>query len=257
MLAFAQSLKAWADRENMPYQDLARRLGMSPSSLSDVFRQRNNFTGAQVLRALELMKDPRNLNDAREAISTLEAEIAMLKSSPPAVAKSPPTHAAVKPPVAPTPTKPAVVPPRQSAWEREVARANAAATANLSSKPLEEQNVLELTSALNNTKDPSEQFQVYAELKQKRRAAQLTAAQAPPIDPAALPGFQRVQSPPPPPPVKIPESKNTPFLISEVLKTMSFPDVLSALGNPENSALQRALCYSEAQSRRAITQDPV
>ena len=97
MFAFARSLKAWADRENMRYQDLARQLSMSPSSLSDVFRQRNNFTGAQVLAALELMKDPRNLNDAREAIATLEAQIATLKSSPPAVAKSPPTHAAVKP----------------------------------------------------------------------------------------------------------------------------------------------------------------
>jgi len=154
MLAFAQALRAWADRENILYQDLAKQLAMSPQSLSDVFSQRNSFTGNQILKAQELMSnpnDPNTLAKAKDRIDELNAEVARLKAAPPAVA--------VSAPLPQPPSKPAEI--RETIIERKVPKAIA------------DMSISELRLALNATRNPEMQQTLYAAIKAKQRAEKL------------------------------------------------------------------------------------
>ena len=57
---------------------------------------------------------------------------------------------------------------------------------------------------------------------------------------------------PAPVPKLLPSSAITPFLITEILKTTSFPDLQSMLANPLHSQLQRSLIYAAIRERREL-----
>jgi hypothetical protein len=122
-----------------------------------------------------LTGEPNTLYEACEMIDALRAE---LKSKPAAAAITPASQL-----VLPTPTpKPAVELPAAStpttAWEKEVLRAHQAATADLSSEPLEKQSIPQLRAALNAEKDPARRTVIYRQLKQVERDAKLVNPRA-------------------------------------------------------------------------------
>jgi plasmid maintenance system antidote protein VapI len=261
----------------------------------------------------EVHKDPLTLNEAWEQIDELHARLypdaeplkyedypkplkaaqemaaemdAQLKSRSTAPKPSPSTNPLPVPPAIQSPPAPkpetqlpaarTATPLPTTAWEREVLRAHQAATADLSSEPLDKQSIPQLRSALNAEKDPTVCADIYRHLTERKdeiaalnrdsgraRQAQrnvepkLTADQAPPSNPEKeLPSWERVQSDPPPPAKLLPVSANTPFLIGEIIKKTNFEDLCSMLGNPEHTKLQRACLYAEVSARRAIVSDP-
>lgn len=224
--------------------------------------------------------EPKTLSLAKDRIAELTAELAQLKTGkastgPPATIQKPPAVTVTQPSIPKPPvTQPNVPAPSaktMTAWEKEVARAHSVATANLSSKPLADQTVEELRSALNAEKDPSVRFAIYgflqkrkaeidelkrnplAQSQQRNSGPQLSNDQAPPVDPAASPTWQAVEERHAPPPKSLPASADTPVLIQKILDvTVLDPDLLSMLSNPVHTPLQRSMIYSEVKKRRAI-----
>jgi hypothetical protein len=73
-----------------------------------------------------------------------------------------------------------------------------------------------------------------------------------PFKPESDPAFKKVEVAPVPKPKGLPASADTPYLINELLKTVSLPDLISMLGNPEISDLQRSCVYMAIKEIRAI-----
>jgi hypothetical protein len=252
-------LDAWYRGHTVRQKDLAAVLGLSPQGLAEILALRNKPTGEQALRIAEFLNNntmntsvesPRTLAAAKEKIAELTAEL-KTKNTPAAPAKiavpAPAARAAV---TTPMPAAVAKVPTQaMTAWEKEVARAQAAATANLSSLPMELQTADQLRSALNAEKDPNARGRIYGILK----ARQAQANDAPTFDPEKdLNNFKKLEVVTPPPPKSLPADADTPVLIQKILDVTNFTDLQSMLGNPSLSPIQHSLVYSEMRRRRAL-----
>jgi hypothetical protein len=297
-------LDAWYRSHAMRQKDLAVSLNMSAQQLAEILALRNRPTGEQALRIVEFLEtenmktdflDPRTetrvsthtripshpgtLLEASETIEALEAELAQLKTVPTPPAASVPTP----PRSTPTPKPAAQLPaartatPPSTAWERELVRAHAAATADLSDKPITEQSIAQLRSALNAAADPKARAAIYQQLTARKaeaaaakrnpllRQARSTPgaaagpapnpppAQAPAFDPEKdLTNFKRMEVAPPVVLKALPTSADTPYKVTEILKLTPIDDLLSMLSNPVHTDLQQSLIYAAVQERRAI-----
>ena len=72
-----------------------------------------------------------------------------------------------------------------------------------------------------------------------------------PLRPESDPAFKKVEDTVPLVPKTLPASANTVFLISEILKKTNLEDLLSMLGNPALSNLQRSCVYNFIREIRA------
>jgi DNA-binding XRE family transcriptional regulator len=266
-------LREYRERNAISQAALARILCISPANMFEILKGKHSPNAETALHIEELLRtnnmttvdQPKTLTAAKDRIEALTAELAQLKSKTPAapakiaVPAPAPAARAAAPPIPEAVAKVSTPPASMSAWEKEVARAHAAATANLSSRPLAEQTVEELRSALNAEKDPSVRFAIYGFLR-KRKAEmdefsglKLSNDQAPPFDPASSPTWKPVEVSHAPPPKSLPVSADTPVLIQKILDVTALdPDLLSMLSNPVHSPLQRSMIYSEVKKRRAI-----
>jgi hypothetical protein len=239
------SWDAWYRSHAMRQKDLASALELSPQALAELLSLRNRPTGEQALRIAEFLEtetmkselvdpptfpaertrdpnEPQTLHQAKEMIDALRAE---LKSKPPAaiaITPAPTKPAGTPAPLATQPTpapKPAVELPAASsvamattaltAWDREVLRAHQAATADLSSEPLEKQSISQLRSALNAEKDPTVRAAIYRQLTaRKEEAAALSRGRPKQRSAAAGPT-------PNPPPDQAPASGERPSRFQE------------------------------------------
>jgi transcriptional regulator with XRE-family HTH domain len=179
-------LDAWYRGHTLRQKDLAAELGLTAQALSEILSLRNRPNSETALRIIEFLSqtmktelvdpptfpaestrnpnEPKTLHEAKEMIADLRAQ---LKSAPPAST----TKLAVTAPKAATPAP-------SSPWEQEIARAHAAATADLSSRPLGEQTVAQLRSALNAEQDPAKRTEIYRHLSQRKLDSRLSNPRA-------------------------------------------------------------------------------
>ncbi len=256
-------LRSWYEGNSLKHKDLARSLNLSPQQLANLFSGRNQPTGKQLLTVLQFLRtnmttEPiKTLAAAKEKIEALTAELARrapAKITAPVGAFAPPASAAtwMPPVVAKTATPPL------TAWENEVARAHTARTANLSSLPIELQSADQLRSMLAVEKDASKRFAIYEQIK-SLGGPKADSAQAPAFDTEKdLKNFKSMEVATVPPPKRLPESANTPVKIQAILDvTVLDPDLLSMLGNPVHTPLQRGTIYDEVKKRRALAEGPL
>jgi hypothetical protein len=178
-------LRAWYEGHALKHKNLARSLNLSPQQLSELFSGRNQPTGTQVLAILEFLRtnnmttvdEPKTLTAAKDRIAELTAELNELKAgkatSPTGTVHIPPAVAVTQPiapkPAAAQPNAPAPPATTMTAWETELARVEKARAAGLSTKPLSEQSLAELRTALANEPSSEKRNEIYKMVKAAER----------------------------------------------------------------------------------------
>jgi transcriptional regulator with XRE-family HTH domain len=259
-------LREYRERNAIPQATLARALNVSPANLFEILKGKHSPNAEVALHIEEILRNdmttdkPRTLSDALDKIEVLTAELAKASKAttlPPVTVQKPPAvtspkPAATQPSVAPKPVVAQLSGAVAPADDRNIGMRFNAGPLLTELSPIDQ-----LRVELNNTKDAAKKAALYRRIKALDGApgVQVTQDQSPPFDPASQPSWKPLEVATPPPPKRLPESADTPTKIQAILDvTVLDPDLLSMLGNPVHTSLQRSMIFAQVKAVRTLTE---